>query len=46
MDKYERKTSYLTHMQMDSFRSPLGMGKSSPEVPSKHTNSAMTITMY
>ena len=40
MDKYEHKTSYLTYMQMGSFRSPLGMGIWSWEVPSKHTNSA------
>ena len=41
MDKYEHKTSYLTYMQMVSFRSPLGTGIESREVPSKHTNSAI-----
>ena len=41
MDKYEHKTSYLTFMQMGSFRSPSGMGIWSREMPSKHTNSAI-----
>ena len=40
MDKYEHITSYLTYMQMGSFRFLLGMGLYSREVPSKHTNSA------
>ena len=40
MDKYEHKTSYLTYMQIGSFCTPLGMGIWSPEVSSKHTNSA------
>ena len=41
MDKYEHKTSYLTQMQMGNFRSPLGTGIWSQQVPSKHTNSAI-----
>ena len=41
MDKYEHKMSYLTYMQMGSFRFPLGMGLWSQEVPSQHTKSAI-----
>ena len=41
MCEYEHRTSYLTYMQMGSFRFPLGMGTWSQEVSSKHTNSAI-----
>ena len=41
MTKYEHETSYLTYMQMGSFRSPLGLGIWSRKVPSKHTTSAI-----
>ena len=43
MDKYEHKTSYLTYMQMGSFRSQWGIGIYRREVPSKHINSANSI---
>ena len=39
MDRYGHRTSYLTYMQMGSFRSPQGKEIRRREVPSKHTNS-------